>query len=75
MNKEEIEALGLEESIKKLEETALRLEQGSDTMSLEEMMALYQEGAMLSEHAAALLNASQKEIQMLEQRFKEAKND
>ncbi|HEX2913131.1 MAG TPA: exodeoxyribonuclease VII small subunit [Chloroflexia bacterium] len=55
--KAEISKLNFEEAFERLNETAARLERGS--LSLDESLALYEEGVLLSQHCEELLNNAQ----------------
>ena len=59
----EIASLSYEEAVQMLEQTVARLETGET--SLDESMALFRRGMVLSQHCASLLAAIEKQITQL----------
>ena len=63
MDKERIESLSFEDSYARLEEVIQKLEAGN--LSLEESIALYEEGMQLAEHCGRKLDDAQLRVTKL----------
>ena len=63
MDKKKIETLSFEDSYARLEQVIQRLEEGD--LTLEESVALYEEGTYLAEHCSHKLDAAEVKVSQL----------